>query len=132
MILTGPDRQPLPFGYRWAVANGLTSFTPWHILDSPDHVERISNEFSIETGVKCWAFSTRQDMDDAASFVIADGRVQDTVVSAHLSWKGARDSFARIEQYANFWEWLTHRALPDMAGWPDEADIKEAIERGGN
>ena len=127
MILTGPDDQPLPFGYRWAVVNGLTSFTPWYVLDSPERVASISREFSVEIGIECWAFAVRQDMDDAAAFVVREGAVVDEVVSAHLSWKGAADPYVRVERFDDFWGWLKARALSDMAEWASEADIQAAL-----
>ena len=127
MILTGPDDQPLPFGYRWAIVNGLKSFTPWYVLDSPKQVAGISREFSVETGIECWAFARRQDMDDAAAFVVRDSTVVDEVISAHLSWKGSADPHVRVERFPDFWAWLKGRALPDMADWPSELDIQEAL-----
>ena len=53
MILTGPEGKPLPFGYRWAVANGLTSFTPWHVIGSEERVAFFRRAFEAETGIDC-------------------------------------------------------------------------------
>ena len=131
MVLTSPHGQPLPFAYRWAVANGLRRFTPWFILDSPEEIAGVGHEFQKETGIESCVFARRYDMDDVAAFVIRDGIIQDAVVSAHLSWVGYRDAFVEIEHFDDFWDWLAGRALPDMAEWTsDEADIQEALNDG--
>lgn len=125
MILTGPDDQPLPFGYRWAVVNGLTSFTPWHILDSREQIEALSREFILETGLQCWAFASRQDMDDVAAFVVDRGVLQDAVVSAHLSWAGSPDAFVRVGRYASFWEWLFFLGVALGSGPPRNGRVAD-------
>ena len=127
MILTGPDDQPLPSGYRWAVVNGLTRFTPCHILDALERVATLSHEFSIVTGIPCWAFAARQDKDDVAAFALHEGSVIDDVVSAHLSWTRSAAPYAPIERFEDFWAWLQGCALPDMADWPTETDIQDAL-----
>ena len=127
MILTGPEGKPLPLAYRWAVVNGLTSFTPWHVIDSEERVAFFRREFEAETGIDCWPFAQRQDMDDVAVFVVEDGAVQDRVIAVHLSYKGALDLHVRQHHFPDFWAWLSQMVLPEMATWATEADISEAL-----
>lgn len=129
MIPTGPDGQPLPFAFRWAVANGLTTFTPWSILESREVAEALTREFRLETGRDVWVFARRCDMDDVAAFEVIGGEVQDRVLFAHLSWKQAPDPYVAVEPYAGFWAWLTERAIPDMVEWTvDDRDIEDVLE----
>ena len=128
MFLLGPKKQPLPLAYRWAVANGLVSFTPWHLETGERSVEDVSKEFSIESGVECWVFAYRQDMDDAAAFVMEDGVIQEEVVSTHLAWYRKREWDP--DRFVNFWDWITRQVIPDMTEWEiEEGDIEDALKR---
>jgi len=130
MLLPGPSGEPLPFAYRWAVANGLTSFTPWHLLTSPDEAAALRRQFVREfsPGTDCWPIARRQDMDEMAGFLLTDGRVEERVVSVHLTWGAQMYPLSEQAVYADFWAWLTREVSPTMAGWgAGEVDVEELL-----
>jgi hypothetical protein len=87
---------PLP--YRWFIVKGLTKWEPWYFLDTSETVteapvfdernEPFAREFKLETGADfdVYLFARRQDMDDYAFFVFRDGKIEDKVISIHLTF----------------------------------------------
>ena len=123
----GSEGKPLPFGYRWAVANGLTSFHAVARDRLRGQVVFFRREFEAETGIDCWPFAQRQDMDDVAVFVVEDGAVQDRVIAVHTELQGHAGPPRPPASLPGLLDWLSQMVLPEMAMWATEADISEAL-----
>lgn len=141
--LYSPDTEMktyhFPLAYRWFLAKGLTNWQPWYFIDTdatvqgkPDFAANqfASNAFQAETGADfdVYLFARRQDMDDFAFFVVRDGKIEDRVVTIHLSF-AKRMEFASPLRYdqtgQGFTQWLRETVIADVEDWISEEDIHE-------
>ncbi len=141
--LTLPSGLPLPLGYRWTHAHGIVSLTPWHFIEAQERALSLRAEFLHEaaspnpTSFRDWMpFAHRQDCDDVAGFVLADGCAEGSVQVVHLTWKGCAESpgFPRTTCYSDFWDWFVRDAIPATRDWAtnNEEDIPDLLaERTG-
>ncbi|MCP4374297.1 MAG: hypothetical protein GY797_40280 [Deltaproteobacteria bacterium] len=126
---------PLP--YRWFISKGLTNWEPWSFIDDDVSVECrpdfsknkfAVNAFKNETAsdFDIYLFARRQDRDDFAFFVIRDGKVEDRVISIHLSFAGKLDIKQPLkyeEKYHTFLEWINNIVIQDVDDWMEEEDL---------
>lgn len=128
-----PRDTSIPLPLRWLIAHGITSLTPWHFLADYDRVAALRAEYRAETadGRDCFPFAVRQDCDDVAAFVVANGKVTDAVVDVHLTYsRGAEQKgFPREQRYKTFWAWLKS-AVDDSADFASELDLDEIVADG--
>lgn len=126
---------PLP--YRWFLIKGLSNWQPWEFIDTPESVEReplwsenvnLAHQFKTETGADfdVYLFARRRDMDDFAFFVIREGKIEDKVVRAHLSFANSAE-VGRPLRYPDvkltFLEWIRQEAIWDVADWMSEENL---------
>jgi hypothetical protein len=67
-------------------------------------------------------------MDDFAFFVVRDGRIEDKVVTMHLSFaeKLELSSPLRYDEISqSFTEWLRETVIADVEGWMSEDDLDD-------
>jgi len=126
-----------PLAYRWFIAKGLTRWEPWYFLDTVETVEEapgfaekeiFAREFKLETGADfdVYLFARRQDMDDYAFFVFRDGKIEDKVVSVHMSFAKRRELGDPLRYTAiryTFMQWLRKEVIPDVEDWMSEVDL---------
>ena len=130
-------KDNFPLAYRWFLAKGLTNWQPWYFVDTDataqDGPDFASNQFAttafqLETGADfdVYLFARRQDMDDFAFFVIRDGKIEDKVVSIHLSFARRLElsNPLRYDQISQgFTQWLRESVLADVGDWMSEEDM---------
>jgi hypothetical protein len=85
-------------------------------------------QFRLETGADfdVRLFARRKDRDDFAFFIARDGKVEDRVITIHLSFakKVELPSPLRYSQkYSTFIEWVRDIALADAVDWMNEGDL---------
>jgi hypothetical protein len=92
-LLTGPQSQELPVGYRWLVLKGLVDLCPWYLIEEQEDAEIFRGELLREIAspnislIEDWfPFARRYDCDDFAGFVIEEGNVKPEVVVVHLTF----------------------------------------------
>lgn len=126
-----------PLAYRWFIAKGLTNWEPWYFLDTAETAkesprfsenETFAREFKLETGADfdVYLFARRQDTDDYGFFVVRDGKIEDKVVSIHLTFsKGMelRTPLRYPETRQTFIQWLRGQVVPEVADWMSEEDM---------
>ncbi|MFJ2990673.1 hypothetical protein ACIPF8_22650 [Collimonas sp. NPDC087041] len=126
-----------PLSYRWFLAKGLTKWQPWYFIDTDFSVKEAPNcvenqfatrAFKVETGADfdVYLFARRQDMDDYAFFVVRDGKIEDKVVSMHLSFAKKLElneplRYSEIKQ--SFVQWLREIVIADVEYWISEEDM---------
>ena len=130
-------KNHLPLPYRWFLAKGLTDWQPWYFQDT-DATARATPDFAAnqfaktafqqETGADfdVYLFARRQDRDDFAFFVVRDGKIEDKVVTIHLSFASKRElsSPLRYEQVSQgFTAWLRDIVMDDVEEWISEEDL---------
>jgi len=128
-----------PIAYRWFLAKGLTDWQPWYFVDtdesvqnSPDHAANqfAARAFEMETGADfhVYLFARRQDMDDFAFFIVRDGKIEDKVLSIHLSFANRLELAAPLrysEITQTFTQWLRETVIADVEDWISEEDMYE-------
>jgi hypothetical protein len=130
-------KSDFPLAYRWFLAKGLTNWQPWYFTDTdataqdgPDLAANqfAQNAFQMETGADfdVYLFARRQDMDDFAFFVVRDGKIEDKVVTIHLSFAERFElssplAYDQISQ--GFTQWLRETVMVDVEDWMSEADM---------
>ncbi len=127
----------IPLPLRWIRAHGITSITPWHFLDNADTVSRLRNQYRSEVSAgsqpisDCLPFAKRQDCDDIAAFVVADGIVTGEVIDVHLTWapKPELPGFPSLDHYSDFWAWLKS-AVDATADFANDIDLDDIINDG--
>jgi hypothetical protein len=122
-----------PNALRWFLAQGLFRFTPWHFIQEPDEMEFAARAFQREdvSRGEVFVFARRQDCDDFASLELVAGRVTDKVIYFHPVFGDSSQSSPRTWNivagtYANVFEFVAHRVVPDMEDWAlseDAADL---------
>lgn len=125
-----------PLAYRWFLSKRLVEWQPWYFVDDssvlhkPDFSkhEFASRAFKLETGADfdVYLFARRQDRDDYAFFVVRDGKIEDKVVTAHLSFAKQFEVKSPLRYSSiscNFTQWLAEVVIPDIAEWMTEDDI---------
>lgn len=126
--MTLTTKEPLPL--RWIRAHGLKALTPWHLIEKEPEREALRREYSVEVSNgsqparDIYPFARRQDQDDVAGFVIADGIVTEAVVVVHLTWTAApeRPGYPGTTRFENLWQWLKS-VIDDTAEWCSEEDL---------
>jgi len=131
--------QPFPLSYRWFISRGLTLWQPWHFVDDGHSIRQnpdfSKNDFAVrafktETGADfdVYLFARRQDMDDFAFFVVKDGKIEDRVVSIHLTFVKKLELKAplRYEQVTrSFVAWIREDVIADVEDWMNEDDLQD-------
>ena len=115
-----------PLSFRWGRANGLSKLVPWHFLaddvglfaDEQFKKERIDSR-EVRT------FAKRQDCDDFAGFLVADGIITGRVIYFHPSFSSAQNSNLVNSEHADFWEFVRDIVIPDTKEWESEADLNQ-------
>lgn len=122
-----------PNALRWFLAQGLTSFTPWHFIQDPDEMAFAANAFRREdvSGGEVFVFARRQDCDDFAGLELVGGRITDKVVYFHPVFADSSKPSPRTwnivaATYSDVFEFVAQRVVPDMKDWAlveDAADL---------
>ncbi|KAB0548926.1 hypothetical protein F7R01_15990 [Pseudomonas argentinensis] len=132
--------EHFPLAYRWFIAKGLENWEPWYLIDDKQSIllppnlssnEFASNAFNLELGADfdVYLFARRQDRDDFAFFVIHDGKIEDKVITAHLSFSKNREvnsplTYEQIEM--SFTRWIRDVVLVDLDDCMNEYDLKHS------
>ena len=127
----------MPLLYRWLLAHGFKSLTPWHFMDQDahkSHIESRRREYSIEVGGErdIWPFAERQDMDTIAGFVVENGKITDDVITVHLTWSRKKELPGWPSETAAtpFQTWLAEILVADAAEWMSEEDLVDIQNEG--
>jgi hypothetical protein len=121
--LIASDGQPLPFGYRWLVEQGLTQFAPWYFIEEQADSDGFRAEFAKEVAapnpslVKNFQpFARHTACDDFAGFVIRDGQVTKEVLCVHLTFAGGPElpGYPGMTLYEDVWAWLSDCVVAEM------------------
>jgi len=126
--------ETIPLPLRWFMAHGVKRLTPWHFIEDEEERERFRVEFRREVSagsrpvMDMWPFARRQDCDDVAGFVVADGRITAAVIDVHLTYSAGpeRDGYPSTQLHSSFWDWL-RAALADTADFCSEEDLKDLL-----
>lgn len=131
------NNDAFPLAYRWFLTRGLTNWQPWYLIDTeetlrgePDFTanEFASKAFQQETKADfhVYLFARRQDRDDFAFFAVHDGKIQDKVVTIHLSF-AKRLELSSPLRYCDisqgFTQWLRGIVIADVEEWMSEDDL---------
>ena len=123
-----------PNALRWFLAQNLSSFTPWHLIQDPSECEFAANAFRREDIHKgeVFVFARRQDCDDFAGIEIVGGKFTDKVIYFHPvfasastnevpgnSWNIVRSEFEDVFAF------VSKRVVPDMKDW---ASVEDAAD----
>ena len=137
-LLTAPNGEPFPIGYRWLRVHGLVGLRPWMFVDSPAEAQDLRGEFVCEVAPpnRCpvrdlLPFAVRKDRDELAGFIVEGGKLTDEVALVHLSGKGRpeRDRDLVVKRFADVWEFAREALLEDARDWANEEALAR-IERG--
>lgn len=137
-LLTAPNGEPLPIGYRWLRVHGLVGLRPWMFVDSPEEAQELRGELVCEVAPPnlcpvrdLLPFALRKDRDEVAGFVVANGQLTQEVALVHLSFKGRpeRDRELVVKRFADIWEFAREALLEDARDWANEAALSR-IQRG--
>jgi hypothetical protein len=126
-----------PLAYRWFLSKGLTDWEPWYFTDDAASVQQrpdfsknefASRAFAVETGADfdVYLFARRQDMDDYAFFVVRDGKIEDKVMTIHLSFAKRfelKTPLLYSQVHRRFMQWVGEVVVADVADWMSEDDI---------
>ena len=131
--------QPFPLSYRWFISRGLTSWQPWYFIDDQQSLrldpDFSKNDFAVRAfktetraDFDVYLFARRQDMDDFAFFVVKDGKIEDKVVTIHLTFAKKLELKAPL-QYGqvtrSFVAWMREDVIPDVEDWMNEDDLPD-------
>ena len=135
------EENVFPLPYRWVIARHLTDWTPWHFEDDMASISLAPNleknefarrAFHRETGADfdVYLFARRQDMDEFAFFTVTDGRLDDDVITIHLSFSNHLELRAPLEkphlgQTRGLMKWIREVAIRDAEEWMSEEDLLE-------
>ena len=137
-LLTAPNGEPFPIGYRWLRAHGLVGLRPWMFVDSPAEAHELRGEFVCEVAPPnlcpvrdLLPFAVRKDRDELAGFVVESGQLTQEVALVHLSLKGRpeRNRELLLRRFADVWEFVREAMLEDARDWANEETLAR-IERG--
>ena len=138
-LLTGPEGQALPAGYRWLIASRLLEWGGgwWSLLDDQQASESFRSEFKAEVAdpnpslVKdLQPFARVPSSDDVAGFVIAYGRVTNRVLAVHLTYSKRPEvpGWPEMTEYASIWEWIVDEVIYPLDEL--EPDVLEMLIQG--
>jgi len=118
----------LPIQYRWLKAHNFKGFRPWSFVD-PLNSESLRKEYQLETGKDMIPFAVRQDNDDIAGFETIDNKIQNKVLTVHLTWssKLEREGYPSIIESVNVFEWLQNVVIPETMEWIDEDELDDML-----
>ncbi|WP_322405472.1 hypothetical protein [Massilia luteola] len=121
-----------PNSLRWFLTQGLTSFTPWHFMQTPDEMAFAANAFRREdvSNGEVFVFARRQDCDDFAGLELVGGRVTEKVVYFHPVFSDSSKGSPRtwnivITTYEDVFEFVAQRVVPDMKDWALTEDARD-------
>lgn len=121
-----------PNALRWLLVQGLTHFTPWHLIRSPEEMAFASRAFAREDVAEgqVFVFARRQDCDDFAGLEIRHGVLTDRVICFHPVFASGLSQTPRTwnivqETFEDMFEFLTKRVVPDMKDWASVEDASE-------
>jgi hypothetical protein len=119
----------LPLEYRWLKFHGFNGFRPWYLIEDLGS-QSLRMEYKAETGENFYPFAHRQDCDEYAGFVVANGEIQSAVVVVHLTWSRSREvkGFPTCTKFKNMFDWLKEVAIPDTYEWMSEEELKDLEE----
>lgn len=119
----------------------MTKWGPWYFIDDSASVlgpadltknAALQEQFRLEVNAafQVYLFARRQDQDEFAFFhVTGDGRVEDSVIRAHLSFSKRRDHFTPAQSVVHvktmdLFQWLREVTITDLEDWlrHDEED----------
>jgi hypothetical protein len=135
-LLTAPNGEPLPLGYRWLRANGVHRLVPWTFIDDPAEVQRLRGEFVREvappndTPVRdLFPFAQRKDREEVAGFVVAGGQLLGEVVLVALTWRGRPEKagWPAVQRFDDFWVFAREALLEDAAEWANEEGLQRLL-----
>lgn len=113
-----------PNALRWFLSQGLTSFTPWHFIQTPDEMTFAADAFRREdvSNGKVFVFARRQDCDDFAGLELVGGDVTDKVVTFHPVFGESSKSSPRTwnivtTTYDDVFEFVAQCVVPEMKDW---------------
>lgn len=122
-----------PNALRWFLAQELTSFTPWHFITEASQLAFASRAFAREdvSGGEVFTFARRQDRDDFAGLLLADGRISDTVVYFHPAFADSSKPLPGtwnivVASFEDVFAFVAGQVIPDMKEWAlveDAADV---------
>lgn len=115
-------QQVWPKALQCFLGENLNRMPPWEILDSKSqyeyHTETV-RENGIDKGT-ILVFAKRQDNNDFAGLEVRDGQLIDQVICFHaISMLGnsARNWNVVNAIYADIFEFVAHKVIPDMKQW---------------
>ena len=113
-----------PNALRWFLTQRLTSFTPWHFIQTPDEMSFAANAFLREdaSSGEVFVFARRQDCDDFAGLELVGGRITERVVHFHPVFADSSKSSARTwnivtAMYDDVFEFVAQCVVPEMKDW---------------
>jgi hypothetical protein len=70
-------------------------------------------------------FAERQDCDDAAGFLLEQGRATEQVAVVHLTWIGRaeQEGWPEIVVYSTFDAWIAKEVWPEAREWMSEDEL---------
>jgi hypothetical protein len=98
----------MPTSYNWLLEQQLvgykafTNLQPWHYFPD-EHCFLTKSEWPKVVASNLLVFAKRQDCDDMAGFVVADGKLTGEVQLIH-GWCG--NGFEVMKAGLTFWTWL--------------------------
>ena len=121
-----------PNALRWFLAQGLTSFTPWHFIREPEQFAFAANAFRREdvSHGEVFVFAQRQDCDDFAGLQVVEGRITDTVICFHPVFGGVSIPPPRTwnivdSTFEDVFEFVARQVIPDMKDWALISDARD-------
>jgi hypothetical protein len=113
-----------PNALRWFLTQGLTNFTPWHFIRTPDEMAFAANAFRREdvSNGDLLVFARRQDCDDFAGLELVGGRVTEKVVYFHPVFGDSSKPSPRTwnivkATYEDVFGFVAQCVVPDMREW---------------
>lgn len=113
-----------PNALRWFLAQGLTNFSPWHFIRTPDEMAFAAHAFRREGASKgeVFVFARRRDCDDFAGLEVFGGRVTEKVLHFHPVFGDSAEPSPRTWNivtgtYEDVFEFVARCVVPDMRDW---------------
>lgn len=136
-LLTGPQGQELPVGYRWLVLKGVVDLGPWYMIEGQEQAESYRKEWHCEIAppntspIEDWfPFAHKRVYHEFAGFVIKDGQVTSEVMVIHLTWTHRPElpGYPSMQRFRSIWSWLRAEVVPALGRWVDERQVKKLLE----
>lgn len=123
------DDRMMPPAFRYFIERQLTDWAPWYFVgeDVGDAEANafFAEVFRTETGADfdVRLFARRQDREDFAFFAVRDGKVEDKVVTIHLSFSNRfelKSPLRHADIGQTFLQWIRDVVLVDIEEYLDD------------